>query len=234
MRGKMYQGMKQYDKAIAAYKVLIERCPNSRWQVWDACFYIGECGYAQSKAKGEDSLQYIKDFYSKHPDRPMDFAIAYGKTLLYPAQKPAKAAEVLAKALAEHPKDKLVPEVRNMLSGAYADSGQTGRLADLLSVVAESAPASERPGVLLALADHYVAAKKFREAASVCRGVLGLRESTDDAQAHAEYQLGVCYRNSSMDGAARQAMQNIIERHPGSEWTKKARGMLYVWDTYGR
>ena len=229
MAGQFYQGLKQYDKAIAAYKLLIENCPDARWQVWDACYYIGECCYAQGK--GKEALTYIKDFYAKHPDRPMDFALAYGKTLLYPAQNPAEAAEVLAKAVAEHPTAPLVSEVRSMLLAAYIDSKQIVSLADVLNSLLGNAPASEKAGLLLALVDHYVTARKFREAASMCRGVLALRDSTEDARAHAAYQLGVCYHNSNMDAAARQAMHNVAKRHPGSDGAKKARGTLYVWDT---
>jgi tetratricopeptide (TPR) repeat protein len=228
--GKLYQSLKQYDKAIAAYKLLIENYPDARWQVWDACYYIGECCYAQGK--GDEALAYIKSFYAKHPDRPMDFALAYGKTLLRAANKPAEAAEVLAKAIADNPTAPLVAEVRSMLLAAYIDSKQIVSLAEVLNSMAANAPASEKAGLLLSLGDHYVAARKFREAATMCRGVLALRDSTEDARAHAEYQLGVCYHNSNMDAAARQAMQNVAKRYSDSEWAKKARGMLYVWETY--
>lgn len=231
--GKLYQGLNDNDKAIAAYKFVVETYPDARWQVWDACYYIGECCYVQSEEKGQEALAYIKNFYAKHPDRPMDFAIAYGKTLLYPANKPAEAAGVLAEAVEEHPNDPLVSEVRSMLMAAYIDSKQIDRLADVLNSLAANAPASQKPTLLLSLVDHYVAARKFREAASMCRGVLALRDATQDSKAHAEYQLGVCYHNSNMDLAARQAMENVTKRYSGLDWASKARGMLHLWNTYG-
>ena len=67
----------------------------------------------------------------------------------------------------------------------------------------------------------------------MCRGVLALRDATQDSKAHAEYQLGVCYHNSNMDLAARQAMENVTKRYSGLDWASKARGMLHLWNTYG-
>jgi len=231
--GRLYQDMKQYDKAVALLKFVIEHFPNARWQVWDACYYIGECAFAQGEDKGGEALAYIKDFYARHLDRPMDFAIAYGKTLLFPADKPAEAAELIAKTMAEHPKDSLASELRPLLIAAYSNSNQIDKLAEVLNAMAKEAPAAKKPGILLALIDHYVLAGKYREAAALCRAVLALRESSDDARAHAEYQLGICYRNSNMDTAARQAMRNVVERYSHSEWAKQAQIMVCEWDAHG-
>jgi len=41
--GRMYQDMKQYDKAIALFKFVVERFPNSCWQLRDALVCIAEC-----------------------------------------------------------------------------------------------------------------------------------------------------------------------------------------------
>lgn len=231
--GRMYQGMRQYDKAVALLKLVVERFPNARWQVWDACYYIGECMFAQSPEKGEEALAYIKSVYAKRRNYPLDLVIAYGKTLLFPAEKPAEAAEFMAKCVAEHPKDPLVSEVRPLLIAAYANSNQIDKLAEVLNAMAKDAPAAQKSGALLSLIDHYVDARKFREAASICRSVLALRESTGEARAEAEYQLAICYYNSNMDVAARQTMQNVARRHARTEWARKARGMLYVWGSDG-
>lgn len=228
--GRMYQDMKDYAEAITLFKFVIDHFPDARWQVWDACYYIGECCFAQSPEKGEEAMAYIKGFYAKHPDRPMDFAIAYGKTLLYPAGRAADAAQVLEKVLAENPKDKLVSEVRPMLLAAYSEAEQIGRLADLLaSLAAETAP-SRRPKILLSLANRYVQARKYKEAASACRGVMALPASTKDARAHAQFLLAVCYHGSSMTSAAQQAMRNVESGYPGSVWAARARATLAAWE----
>ena len=225
--GRMYQDMKQYDKAVSIFKSVITRFPNARWQMWDACYYIGQCCYAQGK--GEEALTYIKEVYAKFPRRPVDFAIAYGKTLLYPAKKPAEAAELFEKTMAEHPKSDVIHEIRPMLVAAYAESRQIDKLADLLSSMAAAASAQNKPRVLLALADHYVEAHKYREAASMCRGVLAMRDSDDESRAHASYQLGISYHSSGMDAAARQVMLSITKRYPSLRWSSQARAHLYDW-----
>ena len=224
--GKLYQGLNDNDKAIAAYKFVVETYPDARWQVWDACYYIGECCYVQSEEKGQEALAYIKNFYAKHPDRPMDFAIAYGKTLLFAGEKPAEAAEVLSRTLTEHPNDPLVEEVRTLLIAAYADAKQTDSLAELLSSMSASAPDSEKAGIILRLVDHYIAVRKFREGASLCRAVLAIKNSHLDSHAHAEYQLGICYYHSNMSSAAMHSLNNVVKRYPDSEWAVKARGIL--------
>ncbi|NLN77852.1 MAG: hypothetical protein GX141_02910, partial [Armatimonadetes bacterium] len=110
---------------------------------------------------------------------------------------------------------------------------QIDRAADALAVFSKSASGNDRNGLLIWRADIYFAGSKYREAASMCRGVLALRDATQDSKAHAEYQLGVCYHNSNMDLAARQAMENVTKRYSGLDWASKARGMLHLWNTYG-
>ena len=229
--GKLYQGLNDNDKAIAAYRFVVETCPDARWQVWDALVYMAEV--LHPIGRGDEALAAIKDFYAKHPDRPMDFAIAYGRVLMDIAHKPAEAAEVLAKAVADHPNDPLVTEIRPRVIAAYTKSKQIDRAADALAVFSKSASGNDRNGLLIWRADIYFAGSKYREAASMCRGVLALRDATQDSKAHAEYQLGVCYHNSNMDLAARQAMENVTKRYSGLDWASKARGMLHLWNTYG-
>ncbi len=228
--GILNKHLRRYDTAIADFKQLCERFPNwpsVRWLVWESCVHIYACYHAQGK--GEEGLAYIKGLYAKRPDQQVDFAIAYGKSLLTVAKKPAEAAGFLAKAVADNAKNPLARELQLLLISACVQSNQIDKLAEALNAMAKDAPAAQKPGILLSLVDHYVDSRRFREAAAVCRAVLALRECSDDARAHAEYQLGSCYHNSNMDAAARQAMQSVSDRYPGTEWARKARGVLYLW-----
>ena len=229
--GKFYQGLKEYDKAIATFKYVVANYPDARWQVWDALVYMAECMYPQGK--GEEALAYIKDFYAKHPDRPMDFAIAYGRVLMDIAGKHADAAEVLAKAIADHPNDPLVSEILPRLIAAYTNSKQIDRAADILTTLSKSAPDPRKGGLLMWKAGIYFAGSKYREAAEAYKEVIKAEGASPDARAQATYQLAICYQKSGLTRSAREYMLRVSEKYPDSEWAKKARGMLYVWDTYG-
>lgn len=228
--GRMYQGMRQYDKAVALLKLVVERFPNARWQVWDALVYIAECMYPQGR--GEEAVAYLNDFYAKHPDRPMDYAIAYGRVLMDVAGMPAEAAEVLAKAVAEHPKDPLVGEIRNRLVAAYIQSKQTDRAVEVLRAVAADAKPEDRPALTLSEADIYFDARRYREAAESYREVMNAPGASPDARAQATYQLALCYEKSGLTRSAGAYMQRVSEKYPTTEWARKARGMLYVWDNF--
>ena len=228
--GRMYQDMKQYDKAVSIFKSVITRFPNARWQMWDACYYIGQCYYAQGK--GEEALAYIKEVNAKFPRRQVDFAIAYGKPLLYPAKKPAEAAELFEKTMAEHPKSDVIHEIRPMLIAACVESGRTDLLVNLLNAMASSMSADQKTDIMLSLVDYYVSVEKYKEGALICKDVLALAGSSDEARAHAEYQLGICYHSSNMDSAAQMAMRNVASRYSDSKWARKARGNVYIWSNY--
>lgn len=228
--GRLYQDLEQYDRAMGNYKFIVETFPKARWQVWDALFTIGECCYAQGK--GEEALTYIKDFYAKHPDRPLDLALAYGKTLLYAAKAPAQAALVLSKAIEEHPNDKLAQELRPLLLLAYSEAGQIDKVTAVLNTLCADAEPAKKPAYLAALGDHYSESKKYREAAGAYRAVLMLKDSTEELKARAQYSLALAFHESNMPGAARKAMEEASQRNAG-EWSRKARGMIFVWNNYG-
>lgn len=230
MLGKLYQGMKQYDKAVAAYMVLIENSPDARWQAWDACVGIAECLYPQGK--GDEALDHIKGFYSKHPDRPMDFAIAYGRAMMDVAHKPAEAAVVFSRALAEHTADPLAGVVRTRLAIAYAQANRVDDAARTLKSGIGSAEPAERTARTDLLATIYFDHQRYREAALEYRALFNTAAASAETRARAGYQLGICYRNSSMPVAGRRVIEDVVQRFPTTEVSKDARGLLYVWDTY--
>ena len=158
------------------------------------------------------------------------FAIAYGKTLLGAAKKPTEAAELISNAMKQHPNDKLVSEVLPLLIAAYAASDQIEKLVGLLADLAKNAPPADRPGILMTLANRYMAVSKIQEAAGMYRGVVALRASTPDQRAQATYQLALCYWQSGMKEAAKRAMLQVIRRYPTAVAADNARGTVQVWD----
>jgi tetratricopeptide (TPR) repeat protein len=229
--GKLYQGLNEYDKAIAAFKFLVANCPDARWQVWDACCYIGECCYAQGK--GEEALAYIKGFYAKHPDRPMDFAIALGRTLRDAAHKPAEAAQVLAKAVEDHPRDPLTHDVGEMAIALLVDSGQSERAAGVLEVLIRGASGADKPRLMIREANTYYGGRHYREALGVLKSVRTLKDAPDEARAEATYRSGLCYQAMSYATSARMCMERVLAHYPQSQWAASAEGALLMWSAYG-
>jgi tetratricopeptide (TPR) repeat protein len=224
--GILYQHLGQYDKALPDFKLICEKFPKARWQVWEACYHLSVC--YKGLGKPDEGLAYIKALYADR-NLPMDFAIAYGKALLRGLQRPKEAADFLAKALADHPKDRLAGGVREWLMMAYQESGQPDEVTELLKSTAASASPAEKPGILLALGDRYIAARKYREAAEVYKDVMNAPSAPPDARAQATYQLALCYDKSGLRRSASVYMLRATARYSATEWGKKAGAMLYLW-----
>jgi len=65
------------------------------------------------------------------------------------------------------------------------------------------------------------------------KAALKIKGTSSEYQAEATYQLAVCYQKSGFMDSARRRMREVAEHYSDTDWAKKARGMLYVWDTYG-
>ncbi len=227
--GKLYQGIGDYGKAIESYDFVITSYPDARWQVWDAFVYKAECLYPSGR--GEEALSAIREFYAKHPDRPMDLAIAYGRVYLGCAQKPGEAAKVLEKAVAEHPKDALVRNVRDMLVGAYMTLGQTDKAVENLRVIMDSAKPEEKASLANGVGNIYFQGLRYHEAAAVYHDVLSKPDGVQaDILAASTYQLAMCHHNIGLDSNANLYMQRVIEDYPDTRWAGKARTMLSSWE----
>jgi len=108
-----------------------------------------------------------------------------------------------------------------------------GRLDEAVEVVrgmlAETKSEKEKGRYAQWIADIYFEAKRYREAAGPLRTAIRL-DKTAEGQARARYRLALCYRELGYAQLARNYMEGVIERYPNSEWARKARGCLYLWD----
>ncbi len=230
--GQLYQGMHGYDKdsyekAIAAFRYVVANYPDARWQVWDAFFYMAECMYPLNRS--DEVLSAIREFYAKHPDRPVDFAIAYGKVLWLCAKKPVDAVQVLEKTEAEHPKDPVIHEIQRLLAGAYVDCGKTSAAAEELTKMVANASSSEKPSLVDWKANVYFSGKEYSEAAETFKEALKLEATSPDYRAKATYYLALCYNESGLANVARTYMHQTVENYPNTDYAKKASRMLISW-----
>jgi tetratricopeptide (TPR) repeat protein len=110
---------------------------------------------------------------------------------------------------------------------------------DDISLRAAGTPAQVKPmleqntGLALQMGDAFFHGKKYREAAEAYKEVMKADGASPDYLAKATYQLALCYEKSGLARSARVYMLRVTEKYPGTDAASQARGMLYLWDTYG-
>lgn len=220
----------QYQECITVCREIISRDLDPDSTV-DAMTKLAECMYPLGR--GAEALAFQKEYYAKRPDRKQEADWVAARTAYYAGRDMAGTAALLEKFIADHPNTQWASDAQPLLVNALLYSGQTEKAVVALDVLMRTASAENRERLLARRADVYFSGKRYREAADAYKEVLNCSEATVDSRAKAIYQLALCYEKSGLLNSAKAYMRRVSEKYPDTEIAKEARGMLYVWDTYG-
>lgn len=228
-QARIYRDKGQYDKALPICKDVIARFPDSRWQVWDAHFYIAEYMYKQGK--GNEAMAAIDDFYSKRPGRQSDYLMIRAKTLYLLGNDREKPVQLFKEFLAKYPNESFGSEVSGWLISCLVESEKTDAAADVIKSIAKTPPVwCEWDKVTVAdmVAGIYAAKQPDK--------CIGLTEQLlKDYPKHAKaptwaFRIAMCKLHQGDEKGARDGLKKLCEDYPASDCSAQAR--YYLVDYY--
>jgi tetratricopeptide (TPR) repeat protein len=226
--GWCYLEARSYDKAILVLSEVIEKYPNF---AATAQVSLVEC--FSRLGKGDEALAKLKDYYKDKPDLYPEYLFAYGQSLYYGLQDYERSISVLKQFISNYPNSPQILRAKTVLSLALRETGRNAEAADMLKGILTSSSLDTKPDTIYEIGQLYFKAKKYREAIEAFKNALQLPDIESDMQAEIMYHLGLCYHEMNYKDSSRRYMKIVIERWPDSDWAKKARGAIYVWDNYG-
>lgn len=231
MLGWICVDTREYDIAVATAKDVIERYPGKDEAI-TAQVILATATFNHGKNRDE-ALAFQKEYYHKRQDRQAEYLLVFAKTMFYTMEDYTEAATAFEKYISEYPNDPLIPGIKRQLAESFNLSGQVEKAAQVFKDILKYAPESKKADLVRRIANIYFEGKKYREAIGVFKEALRFPDWKPDIKAEIIYKLGFCYSKINYRDSSRRYMKIVIERWPDSNWAKKAKGAIYVWNNYG-
>lgn len=233
-RGTSHLDKGEYAAAIPFYQKLLDRfarIPECWDSVESAYIYVVFCLVGLGKT--DEAAAFAKKLSEERPD--MRVSVLATRGMVSFAQKNYDDAYAAFRQLiSDYPSNIHVHLAQSYIPATLNKAGRTDEAVDMIraSLAAESSP-EMKAAILFRIANVYYKAKKYRDAVKVYKEVRNLKGAPAEMKAEAAYRTGFCYYEIKSYNSARRCMENVIKLYPDSEWAKKARGMIYVWDNFG-
>lgn len=226
---QLYLQHERYQESISEYQSLIKDYPNAA----EPYYGLAEC-YARTGSEFCPTIDKAIELSAGSADQAKYLFVKAEMLTMYKRDY-SSAIPILQKLFIDFPECYWATNDGPAFL-AYALE-KTGRIDEALEVIKSSLPHDATPEKkainLEQIANIYLNAKKYREAIKVFKEVRDMKDAPSDTKAEATYRSGLCYKAINYDSSARICMNEVVSKYPDTPWAKRARGMLYVWDSYG-